>query len=143
MIDNTHLIGEISLSVLFFQKEAMTYTLDFDEDFEIVRVIYSGEVSLDERMRAVKDVCSTYAEFMPLKILVDVRNLVIHMSFQEQRSFGEFLSVYSGLTNARVAVLHKSSHNPNVLIDTIAFNNGYKLAEFNDAADAKNWLIND
>jgi hypothetical protein len=120
----------------------MTYTVRFDENLEIVYVIYSGEVSLDERMQAVKEVCTTYAEFMPLKILVDVRDLVIQMSFREQRSFGEFLSVYSGLMNARVAVLHKPSHNPNVLIDTIAFNNGYKLAEFNETADAEGWLTN-
>lgn len=118
----------------------MSYTIDVDDNKRIVYVSYSATVNLDDRIQTVKNVCSSYADFMPLKILVNVCELEMDLSIQEQNSFGEFLANYPGLTNARVAVLHKSNHNPNLLIDIVAFNNGYKLAEFNDKKEAETWL---
>ena len=118
----------------------MTYRIDFDSSINIVHVIYGNNVTLQERIEAVENVCSHYIDFKPLKILVDVRDLVMSLSFHEQQSFGEYLATHRGLINARVAVVHKSSHNPNVVIDTVAFSNGYKLAEFKNIKDAEAWL---
>jgi hypothetical protein len=119
----------------------MIYKIDLNESLDIVNVVYSGKVSLDMRMQAVKQTCSDLGHLKPLKILVDVRGLVMRLSFEEQQDFGKHLANNPALTDARVAVLHKPDFNPNAIIDDSAFNNGYMLAQFSSQADAELWLI--
>lgn len=119
----------------------MAYTIDLNEALDIVNVIYSGTVDLDMRLQAVETVCSNYSHLVPLKILVDVRELIMDLTFEEQQAFGEHLANHPGLTNARVAVLHKPDFNPNVVIDDSAYNNGYMLAQFSSCNDAELWLL--
>ena len=120
----------------------MEYTIDLNQSLEIVNVVYAGKVSLDMRMQAVDQVCSNYGHLKPLKILVDVRGLVMDLSFDEQQDFGKYVANNPGLTDARVAVLHKPDFNPNAIIDDSAFNNGYLLAQFSSPDDAELWLLN-
>ena len=102
----------------------MSYVIHMDDSLEIVNVTYTGTVSLQKRMQAVERVCRNYGHFQPLKILVDVRELVMDLTIEEQEAFGKHLAGHPGLTNARVAVLHKPDFNPNVVIDGAAFNDG-------------------
>ena len=118
----------------------MSYVIELNKPQEIVNVIYSGKVSLDMRLQAVDQVCCNYSHLMPLRILVDVRELVMDLSIEEQQAFGKYLASHPGLTNARVAVLHKSDFNPNVVIDDSAYNDGYMLAQFSSLTDAELWL---
>jgi hypothetical protein len=122
------------------EREILNYKINFVESINIIHVIYSGQVSLDDRVQAVNDVCNTYLALKPLKILVNVSDLVMGLSLQEQHRFGEYLASHPGLLNAKVAVVHKPDYNPNLLIDTCAFNNGYRLAEFNQVKEAELWL---
>ena len=119
----------------------MTFSIEFDNSHEIVNVVYNGTVSLEMRKQAVERVCSDYGQYKPLKILVDVRELIMDLSFDEQQAFGEFLANHPGLNHARVAVLHKPDFNPNVVIDSSAYNNGYLLAQFSSRSDAELWLL--
>jgi hypothetical protein len=119
----------------------MGYSITYHEPLNIVHVIYSDAVSLDERVRAVEEVCRLYAHSRPLRILVNVRELEMRLSFQDQQTFGDFLASHPELSDARVAVLHSQSHNPNIVIDMSAFNGGYTLAQFNDTNDAEDWLV--
>jgi len=119
----------------------MPYIIESEPRSNIVTVTYSGSVSLDLRLQAVEDVCSNYSDLKPLKILVDVRDLVMDMLFGEQEAFGEYLANHYDLHNARVAVLHKPSFNPNAVIDAKAYSNGYQLAQFSDRRNAENWLL--
>lgn len=119
----------------------MSYSINFNKSLEIVSVIYSGTVSLEMRKQVVEQVCSNYSHLKPLKILVNVRDLVMDLSFEDQQAFGEYLANHPGLTHARVAVLHKHEFNPNVVIDDSAYNNGYILAQFSSQTDAELWLI--
>lgn len=116
------------------------YAINFHEALEIVHVIYSGVVSLNERIQAVEDVCRSYSHLRPLKILVNVRELDMDLSIREQQKLGQFLATHPGLSNARVAVLHKKSHNPNLCVDISAFNFGYVLAQFINTKQAEQWL---
>lgn len=134
------LIGVEVPEGLAVERQDINYRVGFDSALEIVNVAYIGTVSLEERKRAVKEVCDAYSQLSPLKILVDVIGLDMNLSVTEQMEFGEYLAVHEGLRNARVGVLHKPEHNPNVLIDTCAFNNGYLLAEFNARKNAEAWL---
>ena len=119
----------------------MSYHINFNESLELVNVIYSGTVSIEMRKQAVEQVCSNYSRLKPLKILVDVRDLVMDLSFDDQQAFGEHLANHPGLTHARVAVLHKYDFNPNVIIDDSAYNEGYVLAQFSSQTDAELWLL--
>ena len=118
----------------------MSYVIHKDEALGIVNVTYTGTVSLHNRMQAVERVCRNYSHLKPLKILVDVRELIMDLSIEEQQAFGKHLANHPGLTNAKVAVLHKSDFNPNVVIDNSAFSNGYMLAQFSSLTDAESWL---
>lgn len=118
----------------------MSYIIHLDESLNIVNVTYTGTVSLHNRMQAVERVCRNYSHLRPLKILVDVRELVMDLSIEEQQAFGKHLAHHPGLTHARVAVLHKPDFNPNVVIDDSAYNDGYMLAQFSSLTDAELWL---
>jgi len=118
----------------------MSYVIHLDDSLNIVNVVYTGTVNLTNRMHAVERVCRNYSHLKPLKILVDVRELVMDLSFAEQQAFGKHLANHPGLTNARVAVLHKHDFNPNIIIDDSAYNNGYLLAQFSSHTDAELWL---
>ena len=120
----------------------MPYIIDLNKPLAIVNVIYSGKVSLEMRLQAVEQVCGNHGHLKPLKILADVRKLVMDLSFDEQQAFGKQLANNPGLTNARVAVLHQPDFNPNAIIDDSAFNNGYMLAQFSSPDDAELWLLN-
>jgi hypothetical protein len=102
--------------------------------------VYSGIVSLDERIQAVQEVCESYGNCMPYRILINFCDLEMHMSFDEQQTFGRYLGNHQGLTNARVAVLFQRGHNPNVIIDTSAYLSGYLIAQFDDKQKAEYWL---
>jgi hypothetical protein len=114
-----------------------------DESLNIVNVTYTGTVSLHNRMQAVERVCRNYGHLQPLKILVDVRELVMDLSIEEQQEFGKHLANHPRLANARVAVLHKTDLNPNVVIDDSACNEGYMLAQFTSLTDAELWLTSE
>ena len=119
----------------------MAFRIALDDSLEIVNVVYNGTVDLETRKQAVERVCSGYGDLQPLKILVDVRELIMDLTFDEQQAFGEYLANHPGLTDARVAVLHRPEFNPNVVIDSSAYNNGYLLAQFSSRRDAEMWLM--
>ena len=116
--------------------------IECDPSSEIVSVIFSGQVNLGMKLRAVEEVCSNYRDQMPLKIIVDVREVVMmDMLLNEQEAFGEYLANHFDLHYARVAVLHKPSFNPNAVIDVKAYKNGYQLSEFSSQSEAEQWLL--
>jgi len=118
----------------------MSYEIVFDTESEIVTVKYNGVVTLEERLRAVSDVCDSYTHLIPLRILVDVVDLDMQLSYDEQAYLGAQLAANKDLMNAKIAVLHEKSVNPNLVVDTTAYINGYQLAQFSRVAEARLWL---
>ncbi len=118
----------------------MPYTIEFDPLSSVVTVIYRHNVPLNERLQAVEEVCSAYSCQKPLKILVNVRELDMQLTYEEQKYFGQFLANHADLQNARVAVLHRTGINPNWVVDSFAFMNGYLLAQFDKRSEAELWL---
>ena len=118
----------------------MSYKIEFDEETKVVTVKYTGSVSLDSRLSAVNDVCVSYSYLNPLRILIDVIDLDMQLSFEEQEYFGKHLAANKGLENAKVAVLHEKGRNPNLIVDTTAFVSGYQLVQFDIRKEALSWL---
>jgi len=119
----------------------MTYKIEYKPASNIVTLSYSGKVDLDMRLRTVEEICSTYIDLKPLKVLVDVRDLVMDMLFGEQEAFGEYLANHYDLRHAKAAVLHNPGFNPNAVINKSAYNNGFQMAEFSIRSEAEQWLL--
>ena len=118
----------------------MAFKIEFDKTTRIISVIYSGVIDLDSKLNAVEEVIKTNATRERMKILVDVREQMMDMLLSEQEAFGEYLANHHELRNAKVAVLHEPSFNPNTIIDVTSRNNGYQLLQFSSLAKATEWL---
>ncbi|PHZ84494.1 hypothetical protein [Paremcibacter congregatus] len=110
------------------------------QDTDIISVIFNGAVALAERKEAVNAVCSLCHPKESPRILVDVREITMNMSLDEQQYFGEYLANREELADAKVAVLHNGKDNPNAIIDACAYGEGYYVAEFNRLPEAVAWL---
>ena len=118
----------------------MSYKIEFDEESKTVTVQYIGSVSLDTMLSAVNGICSLYSDLNPLRILIVVIDIDMQLSYEEQTYLGKQLAANKALEKAKVAVLHEKNNNPSLIIDTIAFINGYQLAQFDNKKDALSWL---
>lgn len=118
----------------------MSFKIEYDQSSKIVTVEYNGAVSLEDRLTAVKEVCTSCSHLDPLRLLIDVVNIDMQLSTKEQKYFGKHLATNVGLTNAKVAVLHGKGNNPNIVVDTVAFIKGYQLVQFDIKKEALSWL---
>jgi hypothetical protein len=121
-------------------RQVMTYSIELDEESKILTLKYTGSVSLESRLSAINDICTSYSHLNPLRILVDVIDLNMQLSYEEQTYFGKYLAANKYLVNAKAAVFHEKNNNPNLIIDTTAFINGYHLVQFDNKKEAQSWL---
>ena len=117
----------------------MPYSIQID-DSGITTVVYSGSVGLGERKNAVDEVCGMVEPSMPVRLLIDVRNIVMSMSTDEQVTFGKYVASREQFSDAKVAVVHEAGNNPNIMITTTAYLEGYHVVEFDDLNEARLWL---
>jgi len=117
----------------------MPHSIEFSDDSPIITVVYIGEVSLDERLATVLEVCDRLTPAMTVRLLIDVRLVINTMTKQEQEFFGRYLANKPALKNAQIAVLSKEV-NPNQIINNTACLNGYHLSPFTSKSEAIDWL---
>ena len=110
------------------------------ENSDIITVCFTGSVELPERKMCVDEVCELVSPSNAVKLLIDVTNITMNMSVEEQAIFGEYLAGKDELNNAKVAVLHNRQNNPNLIINAIAYSKGYATVDFDFKADAISWL---
>lgn len=119
----------------------MPHTIEVMRKRDIINVTYEGGVTLDERMMAVNEVCEILKPEQPVLLLIDVRTIKNLMSNAEQESFGRYLADKPEFKQAKIAVLIPSSdHNPNTIINNVAYHNGYHLVPFTCRSEAIYWL---
>ena len=118
------------------------FQITYDDKDEILLLTYSGCVSLQDKLNAVDELCEMSAPLKQLKILVDVRKATLNLSIGEQEDFGSYLAGLKSLKHAKTAVVHSPEYNPNFLIDAIAFNKGFFIAQFTSYSEALDWLKN-
>ena len=117
----------------------MPYSIQID-DSGITTVVYSGRVGLGERKNAVDEVCGMVEPSVPVRLLIDVRKIIMNMSTDEQVTFGKYVASREQFSDARVAVVHKASNNPNIMITTTAYLEGYHVVDFDNLDEARTWL---
>ena len=117
----------------------MPYSIHID-DAGITTVVYSGSVGLGERKNAVNEVCGMVEPSMPVRLLIDVRNIVMSMSTDEQVTFGKYVASRGQFSKAKVAVVHKAGNNPNIMITTTDYLEFYHVVDFDDLNEARSCL---
>jgi len=120
----------------------MPYSIEKDSE-NIVTVTFIDSVDLTERKAAVNDSFNYIDSSHRALLLIDVRDVVVNMSHDEQKEFGTFLAHQPELSNAKVGVLHKPGHNPNQVINTYAYMEGYHVVGFDELNHARLWLKGD
>ena len=117
----------------------MAHLIQKDKSNNII-VIYTGSVDLNERKLAVDEACELVNPPDPVRLLIDVRKIIMNMSLDEQEDFVGYLVEKKELANAKVAILHNPQSNPNLLINTFAYIAGYQTVDFDREYDAISWL---
>jgi hypothetical protein len=119
----------------------MAARIDSLYDDEIIRVVHSGNVTLEERVNIVHEVCVDY--YKPnakLKVLIDARLVTQNMTETEQVLFGTFIAEKKELKNACVAVVI----NPGQIVNQTVVNKstqlGHHIKLFGNESEALLWL---
>ena len=110
-------------------------------DSNITTVIFTGSVGLSERIMAVDEVCGLVESSVPVRLLIDVRDIIMNMSTDEQIYFGKYIASREQFSEAKVAVVHNPGTSPNIMISTTAYLEGYHVVEFDDLNEANLWLL--
>lgn len=99
----------------------MAYSIKADEEHQFIHVIYSGNVTLDERKAAVKEGSELLSELGYNKVLVDLTNArLVHESLDEQDKFATMLSMHPVVSKCRVAFVSNSATDNNFFIEVLA-----------------------
>lgn len=120
----------------------MTYSIQKD-DSNIITVTYTGSVNLSERKTAVDETCKLITPSVPVKLLINVRNINNKMSLDEQEYFAAYLASKKELVNAKVATLHNPLNEQNKIINAFAYIEGYRVVDFYRINEAISWLKGD
>ena len=117
----------------------MSYSIHKD-DSGITTVVYSGSVDLVERKNTVDEVRGMVEPSLPVRLLIDVRNIIMSMSTKEQVASGKYVASREQFSEAKVAVVHNAGNNPNIMITTTAYLEVYHVVEFDNPDEARLWL---
>lgn len=117
----------------------MAFSLNQD-DADIIKVVFTDDVDFKQRREAVDEVCKLVSNDEPIKLLIDLTDFINKMTLEEQEIFGHYLANAKGLMNAKVASVTSYSQASNVVVEAVAFTQGYQVVNFNNFPDAKAWL---
>lgn len=119
----------------------MPYKKIILEALSIIKVVYIGDVTLEDRVTLITDLTSEYmTDSRQLKILLDARSLVTSMTKTEQEVWGKFIAANEKLKKAAVAVIYQEEK----AINQQAFKNvklsGHNIQKFHNEELAIKWL---
>lgn len=111
------------------------------EESNIIKVIFKDAVDFQQRVAAVDQVCQLVQEEEQVKLLVDLTNFENLMTLDEQEKFGLYLASQDALVSAKVASVTTNTCSENVIVEAVAFTNGYQVVNFHSLSDAQSWLL--
>ncbi len=117
----------------------MAFSL-YQEGSGIINVVFTEEVDLQQRKDAVDEVCKLVDNHEPTKLLINLSRYINKMTLEEQEIFGHYLAHAKGLANAKVASVTGFSQASNVVVEAVAFTQGYQVVNFNNEHEARAWL---
>ncbi|KZM40428.1 hypothetical protein OA92_07350 [Marinomonas sp. SBI22] len=118
----------------------MAFSLAREEN-NIIKVVFNDAVDFQQRVAAVDQVCQLVQEGEVVKLLVDLSHFENLMTLDEQEKFGIYLASQDELENAKVASVTAHACSENVIVEAVAFTNGYQVVNFHSLKDAQAWLL--
>lgn len=120
----------------------MVYKIELIEKTEIIKVTYCGDVSLDDRLNAVHELCRNYHLYKRFKLLIDSTHATEMMTKNEQIIFGRYLTKREEFRGALVATLVSKAQSITKVIVQEAASLGYQITSFHHEEEALSWLNN-
>ncbi|MCF2949508.1 hypothetical protein L0668_15415 [Paraglaciecola aquimarina] len=120
----------------------MAYKIEFIESSDLVRVEFSGDATLDDRISVIHKICLDFcnATIAKTKILIDVRLITKLMTENEQKIVGTYVASREELKKAKVAIIAT----PEQLIHQTAIDTsaqlGHRIQLFSTENQALIWL---
>ena len=119
----------------------MSFQIRYDAGSRLVRMLFYGEATYDNRVEAVRQLVAKYGHMQPLRILADVRRVQkMSMSGEEQARFGSYVAQIPALQGARIAILNRAQLNTTAVMRNSAHSEGLEFFSFLTEAQALNWL---
>lgn len=119
----------------------MSYKIEINESIGLVKRTYLDNVSLDERLSIIHEICRLPPKLLKnIKLLIDVRLSRNTMTDTEQEIFGTFVSTVQELKTAIVAVLNDDVQATNKIAINISSKKGHNIKVFNAELEAMKWL---
>nr|WP_010132617.1 hypothetical protein [Microbulbifer agarilyticus] len=118
----------------------MSVQIRLESGTRVVRCSPQGDVSFDEMANASLRISQKYGHVRPLRILVDVRFVQVHMSADDNKRFAQFVAQLPGYGSAKIVVLHPLSHNPMSATDRVSREGGLSICQCVSEGEAYAWL---
>jgi len=117
----------------------MAFSL-YQDGADIISVVFTEEVDLQQRKDAVDQVCKLVGNDEPIKLLINLTCYINKMTLEDQKTFGHYLAQAKALSNAKVASVTGFSQSSNVVVEAVAYTQGYQVVSFNSEYEARAWL---
>jgi uncharacterized protein GlcG (DUF336 family) len=119
----------------------MSYEFKLDSENQIIECEYTGDVTFDERMQAIKEGIKILQEKEYPRILINLVAAKMHISQQEKLELAKYISEQHALINARTAFLIRCEQTEREEIDdAIIHPDAFISQVFFSRAKALDWL---
>jgi hypothetical protein len=118
----------------------MAYHIEVLENTGIIKVTYSGNVSLDERINVIHELCIDYKTPAPFKLLIDTKSITLKLTTTEQLLFATYVVGREELSSALIAVVAISGQVMNKTIVNKSAQLGHQIKVFSAEDAALTWL---
>lgn len=119
----------------------MAHLFEYDDKIKVTKLVYLSEITLDQRISIVTELCELIRRNGSQKILIDAQRLETSMSPVEQEIWGNFVCNLEEIKTAWVAVVYKESREINTTSIEQSIKAGHKVKKFYHCDEAKDWLV--
>ncbi|MBU2880925.1 hypothetical protein KO525_15800 [Psychrosphaera sp. B3R10] len=134
-------IGFVSICFIIRVVNAMPFKIESVRHLGVLKVIYSGAVTLDERINVVHSLCVDHYDSTRFRIYIDARLVDYQLSVAEQEVFGAYIASREEFKDALVAVVVNDGQVKNKNIITKSSKSGQIINIFDNEDDALQWLV--
>jgi hypothetical protein len=120
----------------------MSNKIEILHNLEVIKVTYERNLTLDQRLAVVHELCVDFNIFKRFRLLIDVRNIKQEMTPLEQEIFGKFIASKEEFDMALVAVLDNIQQPVDQIMIHEASKEGYQIKMFGSEEVALAWLNN-
>ena len=119
----------------------MATKIEVINNSEIIRVVFEGEVTFNDRINVIHEICTDYYPlFTRTRLLIDTREVIKKLTESEQIILGTFAASRAELKDASVAVIIEK----NIVVNEHAIKKssqlGHNIKVFNTEKEALIWL---